>query len=177
MTVVRTGCREQDRLGVKLQHRYNVARERLEIPGLHGTQAFTFSMRSPRPMSTSSCACMFSNISTHASHPPVYLETECFLLCTRTVQLFARLGARHFGTFGFGVFLEDEVCHGSLVELCGEDGTGKSALLHHMAVQCVLPKQVPGGGGGEVAFITTNCGVNVHMMVSMLQKYMLWDTS
>ena len=86
------------------------------------------------------------------------------------MQLFARLGARHFGTFGIGVFLEDEVSHGSLVELCGEDGTGTSALLHHMAVQCVLPKQVPGGGGGEVAFVTTNCGVNVHMMVSMLTK-------
>ena len=84
------------------------------------------------------------------------------------MQLFARLGARHFGTFGFGVFLEEEVSLGSLVELCGEDGTGKSALLHHMAVQCVLPKQVPGGGGGEVAFVTTNCGVSVHMMVSML---------
>ena len=80
------------------------------------------------------------------------------------MQLFARLSAGHFGTFGFGVFLEEEVSLGSLVKLCGEDRTGKSALLHHMAVQCVLPKQVPGGGGGKVAFVTTNCGVNVHMM-------------
>ena len=86
------------------------------------------------------------------------------------MQLFARLSARQFGAFGIAVFLEDEVSHGSLVELCGEDGTGKSALLHHMAVQCVLPKQVPGGGGGEVAFVTTNCGVNVHLMMSMLTK-------
>ena len=73
------------------------------------------------------------------------------------------------GTFGFGVFLEEEVSLGSLVELCGEDWTRKSALLHHMAVQCVLPKQSTRGGRGEreeVAFITTNCGVNVHMMCS-----------
>lgn len=86
------------------------------------------------------------------------------------MQLFARLGARNLGTFGIGVFLEDEVSHSSLVELCGEDGTGMSTLLHHMAVQCVLPKQVPGGGGGEVVFVTTNCSLNVHMMVSMLTK-------
>lgn len=86
------------------------------------------------------------------------------------MQLFARLGAGNLGTFGIGVFLEDEVSHGSLVELCGEDGTGMSTLLHHMAVQCVLPKLVPGGAGGEVVFVTTNCGVNMHMMVSMLTK-------
>ena len=84
--------------------------------------------------------------------------------------MFARLGARNLGTLGIGVFMEDEVSPSSLVELCGEDGTGMSTLLHHMAVQCVLPKQVPGGGGGEVVFVTTNCGVNVHMMVSMLTK-------
>ena len=65
------------------------------------------------------------------------------------MQLFTRLSAGHFGTFGFGVFLEEEVRLGSLVKLCGKDRTGKSALLYHMAVQCVLPKQVPGGVGGE----------------------------
>ena len=57
------------------------------------------------------------------------LKLNVVLFCSCPIQLFARLGARNLGTLGIGVFMEDEVSPSSLVELCGEDGTGMSLSL------------------------------------------------
>ena len=68
--------------------------------------------------------------------------------------------------------------HGSLVEVCGADGVGKSQLLYHMAAYHVLQSSfgVPSTSSvtdPEVVFICTNCKFDAQRIADIMKEMFL----
>lgn len=64
-------------------------------------------------------------------------------------------GHERLDTFFGGLLLINRggISTGSITEICGESGTGKSQFAMQLAIQCQLPKEAGGLDGGIIDFI------------------------
>ncbi|XP_052220663.1 DNA repair protein XRCC2-like isoform X2 [Dreissena polymorpha] len=89
----------------------------------------------------------------------------------------ARLGTRpHVSGIEADVFGSGPQCK-DVIEIYGEEGTGKSEFLSHLIVQCILPEAWSsidlGGRGASVIFIDTEYKFSILRLVSLMEKQVL----
>lgn len=100
----------------------------------------------------------------------------CFIL---RLQLFARLGAKQsLGTLDLPLFSSlpspgGVLCPGDVVEVIGEEGSGKTEILLNITAQCVLPSswhgREIGGKEVEVVWVCTDYKFDVLRLVAILE--------
>lgn len=102
-----------------------------------------------------------------------------FIISPLCLQLFARLGAKQsLGTLDLPLFSSlpspgGVLCPGDVVELIGEEGSGKTETLLNITAQCVLPcswhGREMGGKEVEVVWMCTDYKFDVLRLVAVLE--------
>jgi len=59
--------------------------------------------------------------------------------------------------------------NGDVVELCGEQGSGRSSLLQHLMIECILPKHHNGCNAGVIYF-DLDCHFELLRVISIIER-------